>query len=205
MRFPVRLTTLFPAMVLGLSALSGCVDEKIIFKDRELFDDPLTVAGSFLGYTDHASKLTVCGNCHVEKQSDWEATAHADAWAGLQASPGAQTSCEGCHTVGQLGNAVDVLAGYEATGEERYEDVQCEACHGPGLDHVINPKDETVPLAPLNVGVDATLGCGQCHSDATIPSWRSGTSRGTARVRTDHNTAPERTAGAMRATEAKLR
>jgi predicted CXXCH cytochrome family protein len=169
MRVSVKMTALLPAVFLGISALSGCVDEKVIFQERELFEDPLTVAGSFLGYTDHASRLTVCGNCHVEKQGDWEVTAHASAWEGLQANPGAQTFCEGCHTVGQLGNTVDVMAGYEATGEERYEDVQCEACHGPGLEHVLNPKDETVPLAPLNVGVDGTQGCGECHSGSHHP------------------------------------
>ena len=37
------------------------------------------------------------------------------------------------------------------------------------VDVVINPKDETVPLAPLNVGVDATLGCGECHSGVHQP------------------------------------
>jgi predicted CXXCH cytochrome family protein len=154
---------------LGLWALSGCVDEKIVFQDRELFEEPLAAAGSFLGYTDHDSKLTVCGNCHVEKQGEWEQTAHASAWAGLQASPGAQALCEGCHTVGQLGNTTAAAGGYEATGEIRYEDVQCESCHGPGLTHVTNPKDETVPLAPLNVGVTATQGCGECHSDTHHP------------------------------------
>ena len=169
MRLPNKHGALLPLVALGLSISAGCIDEKIIFQDRELFEDPLTVAGGFLGYTDHASKLTVCGNCHVEKQGDWEGTHHADAWAGLQTSSAAQPLCEGCHSVGQLGNSIDVLAGYEATGEERYEDVQCEACHGPGLDHVVNPKDETVPLAPLNVGVTATLGCGECHSGSHHP------------------------------------
>lgn len=153
---------------LCLWALSGCVDEKIVYRDR-VFDEPLAAAGSFLGYTDHATKLTTCGNCHVEKQGEWEETAHAHAWAGLQASPGARAVCEGCHTVGRLGNAVEDVSGYEATGEARYEDVQCESCHGPGLTHVTNPKRETVPRAPLNVGVDATLGCGQCHSDTHHP------------------------------------
>ncbi len=152
-----------------LAVIAGCVDEKIVYRDRELFEEPLAAAGSFLGYTDHATKLTVCGNCHVEKQGKWEATAHAGAWDGLQDSGAAQALCEGCHTVGQLGNTVAEVAGYEVTGEQRYEDVQCESCHGPGLTHVTNPMDENVPLAPLGVGVDTTFGCGECHSDTHHP------------------------------------
>ena len=118
--------------VLGLSALSGCVDEKIVYRDRDLFEEPLAEAASFLGYSDQADGLTVCGNCHIGPQAEWEATAHADAWAGLQDSGHAQAFCEGCHTVNELGNTVTDAAGFLATGEERYHDVQCESCHGPG-------------------------------------------------------------------------
>ena len=155
--------------ILGLSALAGCVDEKIVFRDRDLFEEPLAAAGSFLGYSDAATQLTVCGNCHVEKQGDWVGTAHADAWAGLQANPGAQAFCEGCHTVNELGNSVTVAAGHNVTGEERYYDVQCESCHGPGLTHVTNPMDANIPLAPLDVGVDLTQGCGECHAGTHHP------------------------------------
>lgn len=158
-----------PLTALGLWALAGCVDEKIVYRDRDLFEDPLAAAGGFLGYTDADTKLTVCGNCHVEKQGDWIGTHHADAWASLQASPGAQAFCEGCHSLSELGNTVTAAAGYNATGERRYEDVQCESCHGPGLTHVTNPTDANIPLAPLNVGVDATQGCGECHSGSHQP------------------------------------
>lgn len=153
----------------GLAVVAGCVDEKVVFRDRELFEEPLTAANSFLGYTDHATKLTVCGNCHIEKQGLWEETGHAQAWDGLQATGAAQEVCEGCHTVGQNGNITAEPGGYQTTGEQRYEDVQCEACHGPGLTHVDNPTDATVPLAPVDVAIDAPLGCGQCHSDTHHP------------------------------------
>lgn len=160
---------LLPLTALGVAVLNGCVDEKIVFQDRELFEEPLTAAGSFLGYTDSATKLTVCGNCHVSTQADWEETAHADAWEGLQSSSSAQAFCEGCHTVGELGNTVTDVAGYNATGEARYHDVQCESCHGPGLTHVSDPMDSNIPLAPLNVGVDLTQGCGECHAGSHHP------------------------------------
>jgi predicted CXXCH cytochrome family protein len=154
------------------AALSSCVDEEIVYRDRELFQEPLAQAGNFLGFTDEATKLTVCGNCHVEKQGDWLATAHADAWAGLQANPGAQAACEGCHTVSELGNTVTATAGYSATGESRYHDVQCESCHGPGLTHVTNPLEANAPLAPVQVvdeNQDLTQGCAECHSDTHHP------------------------------------
>jgi predicted CXXCH cytochrome family protein len=153
----------------GTLATSACTDETIVFRDRELFEEPLAAAANFIGYTDEASKLTVCGNCHVGPQSQWETSGHADAWAGLQDSGHAQTFCEGCHTVNELGNVATDAAGYNATGEDRYHDVQCESCHGPGLDHVTNPNDANIPLAPMDVSVDGTLGCGECHQGAHHP------------------------------------
>jgi predicted CXXCH cytochrome family protein len=162
--------------VLSLTALAGCVDEQAIFNDRDLFEDPPTAAESFLGYSDQDTKLTVCGNCHVEKQGEWERTGHASAWAGLQSSSFAQESCEACHTVNGLGNEVAEDAGWVSTMDDRFQDVQCESCHGPGLTHVTNPLDENAPLASVAVGADLTNGCGECHSNAHHPflqEWES--------------------------------
>jgi predicted CXXCH cytochrome family protein len=158
-----------PLLGIALFAVSGCVDEKIVFKDRELFTDPPTAAASFLGYTDHDSKLTVCGNCHIGPQAQWKETPHASAWADLQANPGAAGFCEGCHTVGELGNTVTGSVGYAATGDARYEDVQCESCHAAGLTHVTNPSDATVPLPVMSVGLDLSEGCGECHQGTHHP------------------------------------
>ncbi|MEQ9401371.1 MAG: cytochrome c3 family protein [Longimicrobiales bacterium] len=162
-----RRFALFVPALLGLLA-SACVDEKIVFRDRELFEEPLTQAQGFLGYSNQDAKLTSCGNCHVGTQSEWDETAHADAWATLQESGGAQEFCNGCHTVGQLGNPVQTAAGYEATGEDRYHDVQCESCHGPGLDHVTDPEAGQ-PLASMAVGLDLTQGCAECHQGTHHP------------------------------------
>ncbi|MFQ5536313.1 MAG: cytochrome c3 family protein [Gemmatimonadota bacterium] len=155
--------------VLVLTSLASCVDEKIVYRDRELFEEVPSAAANFVGYSDHDSKLTVCGNCHIEKQTDWAKTKHASAWAGLQESGAAQTFCEGCHTVSELGNPATEAGGYTATQDPRYEDVQCESCHGPGLDHVTNPTSANVPLAAATVGLDNTTGCGECHQDTHHP------------------------------------
>jgi len=161
------------AAVLAVFAAVSCVDEKVVERivevERDLFDPPAAAAAGMLGYSNQESKLTVCGNCHVGPQKKWEATNHADAWATLQASGHAAEFCEGCHTVGQLGNSLTDPAGYSATGEERYHDVQCESCHGPGLTHVTSPADANVPLAPIGTGLTNTVGCGECHQGSHHP------------------------------------
>jgi predicted CXXCH cytochrome family protein len=150
--------------------LSGC-DTEIIYRDATLFTEPVPGAGDFLGYSSVEEKRTVCGNCHTGKQRRWRATAHAGAWATLQASGAAAQLCEACHTVSSRGNlttAEDVA--WVATQNARYHDVQCESCHGPGLTHVLNPDAVgTKPLAPLAVGTDLQRGCGQCHSGVHRP------------------------------------
>jgi predicted CXXCH cytochrome family protein len=148
---------------------SACVDEEIVYRDRDLTGDIPAGHAGFLGLSDEATNLTVCGNCHISFQGQWEETAHAQAWATLQNSGSAQAFCENCHTVNQLGNLTEEAGGYATTKDTRYHNVQCESCHGPGLAHVQNPGDDNVPLAPLAVGVDMSTGCGECHSGAHHP------------------------------------
>ncbi|MGD8495639.1 MAG: cytochrome c3 family protein [Gemmatimonadales bacterium] len=150
---------------LATLALFACTDTETVFVDRPLFDDPPAGASGFLGYGTEdaeAEKFPVCGNCHIGTQSEWEGTHHADAWATLQANSHAQELCEACHTVSENGNAAEGDAGWVATGDPRYHDVQCESCHGPGSGHLSNPEAYQ-PLASIKVDVDLTSGCGECH------------------------------------------
>jgi predicted CXXCH cytochrome family protein len=171
----MRRNTLFtvlalPAVALVL-ALTGCADETIVYRDRELFATPPSGAAGFLGYSKEAEKVTVCGNCHIGAQAKWQETAHAGAWEGLQSSSHAAATCEGCHTVSELGN-VATAGGWTATKDARYKDVQCESCHGPGLAHVQNPSKGTVAsvLAPIGArDGEAWKGCAQCHQGAHHP------------------------------------
>lgn len=169
MRIQSNRVVLLPLLALTLTSLSACVDESSVYDDQGLFQQIPSAAADFVGYSDHDAKLTVCGNCHVEKQGEWKETAHARAWQGLQASGHAATTCEPCHTVNQLGNATTEPGGFESTQDKRYEDVQCESCHGPGLTHVSSPDESNVPLAPLSVGADLTEGCGECHQGTHHP------------------------------------
>ena len=176
-----------PPLAAALGAillLAACEDTKIVEVERPFFPDAPELAGGMLGYDDMEANLTVCGNCHIGTQNEWEETAHADAWAGLQASGHAQEFCEGCHTVSALGNAATGEVGWTATGDERYHDVQCESCHGPGGPHVSNP-DATQPLASLSVDFEGSagamfgrtmftaqqndFGCADCHEGTHHP------------------------------------
>jgi len=157
-----------PVLLIGaFLLLSGCVDQETVFPPP----DPPTSSEGFLGYVNSQidASQTICGQCHASKQAAWSTTIHADAWEGLQSSGGAQEFCEGCHTVNQLGNTTTEDGGWLTTGDPRYQDVQCESCHGPGETHVNNPQRSNVPLAPLSVGVDLELGCGECHQGTHHP------------------------------------
>jgi predicted CXXCH cytochrome family protein len=175
---PSRRTVLGVLVMPLLIALTGCTDDPTGFRDPLLLDDLPAGAAGFLGYSNVEARRTVCGACHLGKQREWEQTAHANAWGTLQAATAKEAICQPCHSVTDRGNIVDnANVGFAATENLRYKDVQCESCHGPGLDHVTNPDARgNKPLAPLAVGTDLTRGCGQCHSGVHRPfaeEWRA--------------------------------
>jgi predicted CXXCH cytochrome family protein len=138
----------------------------------------------FLGYSSPATQQTTCGNCHVEKQASWIMTGHAKAWADVAAGGHADATCNKCHTTNGATNIGADTAGYfgvTSAARKYYQDVQCEACHGPGGAHVSEP-DETQPI-PYLVSLDSTLGvgCGECHSGAPHASFYEDWSRGAHR------------------------
>ena len=91
---------------LTVIALAACTDEKIVYRDRPTFNPPPDSVNGFLGYFTISTKQTTCGNCHVGVQRDWSGTRHASAWVDLQGSGHATSSCNKCHTVSELGNAI---------------------------------------------------------------------------------------------------
>jgi predicted CXXCH cytochrome family protein len=147
-----------------------CTSEKIVYRSGTNFGAPAAAAAGFIGYFDVANKQTVCGSCHIDPQTQWSSTKHASAWANLQANTAAAPSCQPCHTVNNLGNAVtDTAVGYRSTKDERYHDVQCESCHGPGLTHASNPNSSNRPLASIKADTNLTNGCGECHTGVHEP------------------------------------
>lgn len=159
----VRLGVL--AAVLALSA--SCVSEKTVYRDVT-GPTPPAAAGNFAGYARNDTKQTVCGNCHFDLQTAWVQTGHASAWQNLMASGHASDACKDCHSVSANGNGATTKVGYSATQDPRYQDVQCESCHGGGWLHVKSPTIDNRPLA--SIAVDETegskFGCGGCHSGA---------------------------------------
>jgi predicted CXXCH cytochrome family protein len=151
-----------PFALLTLAVLlSGCSDQ-IVYRDRDrnTFEQPAANAGGFLGYSDVSAKRTTCGNCHSGKQAVWQQTAHAGAWTTLDENTHKRAECE----------ATAENVGFVSTRSARYQDVQCESCHGPGITHVQNPDvSGNKPLAAIAVGANLTRGCGECHSGAHQP------------------------------------
>ncbi len=159
-------------LLVGAVVASSCTSEKITYRSEPSFTTPPAAAGNYVGYADTLTKQTVCGTCHVDQQAKWVTTKHANAWADLQASGHAGASCVPCHTVGPNGNAAsDTMVGYVATKDARYEDVQCESCHGAGLTHVTAPGLGNRPLASIAVDTGTAFGngCGECHTGSHDP------------------------------------
>ena len=156
------------AVVIAVLGFGGCTTEKIQYVTRPFVQGKDTTNG-FLGYFTVSDKQTNCGNCHVGVQASWKGTKHAHAWADLQGSGHAQASCNGCHSVSQLGNKVGHPAGYTLVADSAYHDVQCESCHGPGFTHASNPTLSNVPLASIHVDTGLVNGCGGCHTGAHEP------------------------------------
>ena len=95
-----------------------------------------------------------CQQCHEQEYLQWSATRHAFAYQTLlKKERYFDARCISCHTTGfgyptgfQIGNRASTLAG-----------VQCETCHGPGKQHVGNPKKSNI-----RSGADTSL-CLECH------------------------------------------
>ncbi len=160
--------TLFSLACVIMSA--ACTSEKIVYRSGTNFAAPPEAAKDFIGYFDATNKQTVCGSCHIDIQTRWSNTKHASAWNDLQANASKASYCEGCHTVGSLGNsATDSTVGYGSTKDARYHDVQCESCHGAGLTHASAPTAANRPLASIQADTGLKNGCGECHTGVHEP------------------------------------
>ena len=156
---------LVAAACLAAVSAVGCVSEK------STPEAPLRDA-AFLGYSVPDTKQTTCGNCHVDVQAKWSQTKHANAWADLQASGHVSDTCLKCHTTNGATNLGPDTAGFFAASTDAakklYQDVQCEACHGPGANHVSAPG-ETQPIPTMLMDTAHADGCGACHYDTHNP------------------------------------
>jgi hypothetical protein len=112
-----------------------------------------------------------CGACHngeffglANVHGEWAQTRHAKAFETLKAIHMEQNpGCLPCHTVG-YGFKTGFID-HDTTPE--LEGVQCENCHGPGIQHLANITDPSMRPA---VTIAAEM-CGGCHTDAHHPTY----------------------------------
>lgn len=95
-----------------------------------------------------------CVTCHAEEDAFWKTTGHAKAYETLTAEfKEFNLDCVGCHVTGY-----NRPGGSTVTHVEAFQDVQCEACHGPGSRHVESSGDTSfITLVP-----EASV-CRSCH------------------------------------------
>jgi len=87
---------------------------------------PAAAGASYLG-------TAACGGCHAPALSQWKTTKHARALAALaRIGRDKDPSCIGCHVTGYLQPGGPAAI---ADARDRFANVGCESCHGPGSKH----------------------------------------------------------------------
>lgn len=105
-----------------------------------------------------------CKACHAEQFAAWSKTKHARAIERLSREQRQSGSpCVGCHITGSK-------TPIEASGKVVNANVQCEACHGPGRDHVAAAAAGRAADARM-VASPPERTCTACHSQAS-PHYR---------------------------------
>ncbi|MGE3842945.1 MAG: multiheme c-type cytochrome [Vicinamibacterales bacterium] len=101
-----------------------------------------------------------CKSCHAEQFEAWSKTKHARALERLSHEERqAESRCVGCHITG-------LKTPLASDGQVVNAGVQCEACHGPGRDHVEAATAGRAPDARM-VATPAERTCTGCHSEAS--------------------------------------
>lgn len=105
---------------------------------------------------------TACQRCHEQEYLQWSATRHAFAYETLlKKERYFDAGCVSCHTTG-FGYSTGFHIG---DSDSTLKGVQCETCHGPGKQHVGNPKKSNI-----RNGGDTSL-CLACHDTKHSPGF----------------------------------
>lgn len=104
--------------------------------------------------------VSKCAECHQPFNQSWIRTRHANAFATLKGvGKSGDPECLKCHTIG-----FGEQGGFHSMEKTpSLTDVQCEACHGPGRDHM---TDFSRPMQPVTESV-----CLKCHTKSTSPDF----------------------------------
>lgn len=102
-----------------------------------------------------------CLECHEEVQAFWDKDRHHEAWATLvEQKKTFDAECVSCHVTGYGKPGGSILGKTDGR-----QDVQCEACHGPGSKHAESEDPDDLVAHPK-----ATT-CEQCHNAHHSPSF----------------------------------
>ena len=110
---------------------------------------------------------TACGACHSAAATTWSTSAHSRAFAALVERQRANDPrCFRCHVTG-YGSAGGYASGAAPEGAAA---VGCEACHGPGSDHLAAGREAAAQYGELPASAAA---CTACHTWENSPdfSW----------------------------------
>ena len=103
-----------------------------------------------------------CQRCHQQEYLQWSATRHAFAYETLlKKERYFDSECVSCHTTG-----FGYPTGFQIDDQNSaFKGVQCETCHGPGKQHVGNPKKSNIRSS-----ADTSL-CLECHDTKHSPGF----------------------------------
>jgi peroxiredoxin len=110
-----------------------------------------------------------CRSCHAAEFDVWVASPHGRATASLAAAGKAsEAACLRCHTTG-FGKPGGFPRDGAASAHQDLARVGCEACHGPGGDHVQEGARRIGTILALGDKCDSCVIlqiCGSCHDEA---------------------------------------
>jgi len=148
------------------ASLSEAERTALMAERRKPREDLLPTRAAFVG-------SEVCQSCHAKEFETWSGHAHARAFATLEAKNEAgNQDCLKCHTTG-LGKP----GGFAPAAGSDHSDqaaVGCEACHGPGGDHIGEDALKRGTILSLGDKCDSCVIlqiCGGCHDDANDPGF----------------------------------
>ena len=117
----------------------------VVFVFIALFVWAMTAIGIENESSEYAGS-SACQPCHMDAYNAWKSSKHASIF-----QPATDTSpvCSVCHATG-------MNASEQGPNEN---DVGCEACHGPGRNHITNEGDTDRIVLSQSADI-----CGRCHN-----------------------------------------
>lgn len=110
-----------------------------------------------------------CQKCHPQAYTIWKSTGHADALDTLKSKNNdKREECLSCHVVGW--SRSDGYVNNELTPQ--MAGVQCESCHGGGVDHLKASRDKKASAISKGAGPETCL---PCHTKENSPAFNYST------------------------------